>query len=259
MVMAASAHKMILGRNKMNISKRKLRQIVIEEYMREEGLQVEAMTQEKADEFVAWIKKEGPKPEWLDREYGPGSYRRGKQAPANDPHVDRSAETKALPTGDMPQYDDEGMDDGGAYDPDAEAPAEESLVDQIAMLVKGMDAEDVSDLFQAVFMKIPGVEIGPPEEDGPETLYTPGAEGRPRIGFNEIKQLIRKVLTEGHYHDMGGDDEMYNALDPYGFDEMSDSELIDMVHADGMEEMIVLDGEGNLINREEILAVLKDV
>ena len=35
----------------MNISKRKLRQIVIEEYMREEGLQVEAMTQEKADEF----------------------------------------------------------------------------------------------------------------------------------------------------------------------------------------------------------------
>ena len=32
-----------------------------------------------------------------------------------------------------------------------------------------------------------------------------------------------------------------------------------MVHADGMEEMIVLDGEGNLTNREEILAVLKDV
>lgn len=258
MVMAASAHKMTLGRNKMNISKKKLRQIVIEEYMREEGLQVEAMTQEKADEFVAWIKKEGPKPEWLDREYGPGSYRRGKQAPANDPHVDRSAETRAFSPDDMPQYNDE-YDEEGAYDTEAEAPTEDSLVDQIAMLVKGMDAEDVSDLFQAVFMKIPGVEIGPPEEDDSETLYAPGAEGRPTIGFNEIKQLIRKVLTEGHYHDMGGDDEMYSALDPYGFDEMSDSELIDMVHADGMEEMIVLDGEGNLINREEILAVLKDV
>lgn len=259
MVTVARDPKTIPGRNKMNISKRKLRQIVIEEYMKEEGLQAEAMTQEKTDEFIAWIKKEGPKPDWLDREYGPGSYRRGKQAPANDPHVDRSAETRVLPTGDMSQYDDEGVDDGGAYDPDAEAPGEESLVDQIAMLVKGMHAEEVSDLFQAVFAKIPGVELGPPEGEEIETLYAPGAEGRPRIGFNEIKQLIRKMLTEGHYHDMGGDDEMYNALDPYGFDEMSDSELIDMVHADGMEEMIVLDGEGNLTNREEILAVLKDV
>ncbi len=250
--------KTIPGRSKMNISKRKLRQIVIEEYLREEGLQVEAMTQEKADEFVAWIKKEGPKPEWHDREYGPGSYKRGKQTPAYDSNVDRSAETMPLPADDMPQYDDEDIDDGGAYDPEAEAPAEESLVDQIAMLVKGMDAEDVSDLFQAVFTKIPGVEIGPPAEE-PESLYTPGAEGRPKVGFAEIKQLIRKMLTEGHYHDMGGDDEMYNALDPHGFDEMSDSELVDMVHADGMEEMIVLDSEGSLVNREEILAVLKDV
>jgi len=241
----------------MNISKRKLRQIVIEEYMREEGLQVEAMTQEKADEFIAWIKKEGPKPEWLDREYGPGSYRRGKQAPANDPHVDRSAETQALSTDDMPQYDDE-YDEEGAYDPEAEAPTEDSLVDQIAMLVKGMEAEDVSELFQAVFMKIPGVEISSPEEES-ETLYSPGAEGRPRIGFNEIKQLIRKALIEGHYHDMGGGDEIYNALDPHGFEDMSDTELIDAMRTDGMEEMIVVDGEGGLANREEVIAVLKDV
>ena len=241
----------------MNISKRKLRQIVIEEYMREEGLQVEAMTQEKADEFIAWIKKEGPKPEWLDREYGPGSYRRGKQAPANDPHVDRSAETQALSTDDMPQYNDE-YDEEGAYDPEAEAPTEDSLVDQIAMLVKGMEAEDVSELFQAVFMKIPGVEISSPEEES-ETLYSPGAEGRPRIGFNEIKQLIRKALVEGHYHDMGGGDEIYNALDPHGFEDMSDTELIDAMRTDGMEEMIVVDGEGGLANREEVIAVLKDV
>ena len=122
----------------------------------------------------------------------------------------------------------------------------------------------VSELFQAVFEKLPGVELSSPgDEDypGEETLYTPGAEGRPVAGFQlqELMELIREVLEEGHYHDMGGEDEMYDALDPHGFDKMSDAELVDAIHTGGMEEMIVFDGEGGLANREEAIAALKDV
>jgi len=266
----------------MLITQERLQSIIFEEYLKEEGFIDEAMSQERADEFIAWIKGTGPKPEWLDRDYGPGSYQRkkGAQAPANDPNIDRAADTMPFPTDDMPQYDDE-PDEEGAYDPEAEAavsdiPADDApesdysgfqdragppLEDQIAALVQGMPPEEVSDLFQAVFSKIPGVEIGPPEEEEPESLYSPGAEGRPQAGFRleELKDLIRKVLTEGHYHDMGSEDEIYNVLDPHGFEEMSDTELIDMMHKDGMEEMIVLDGEGDLANRDEVISALKNV
>ena len=244
----------------MQITQSRLRQIIIEEYIKEEGFVDEAMSQEKADEFIAWIKKEGPKPAWLDG-YGKSGRSKSGQAPANDPNVDRSAETVPFPADDMPQYDDE-PDEEGAYDTEAEAPKAAApgsrLEDQIAALVQGLPPEEISDLFQAVFSKVPGVEIGPAEEE-PETLYTPGADGRPKVGFTELKDLIRKVLTEGHYHDMGAEDEMYDALDPHGFDKMSDYELMDAMETDGMEDMIVRDGEGGLANREEVIAALKDV
>lgn len=293
----------------MNISRARLQQIIIEEYLREEGILGEALSPERADEMIAWIRREGPKPEWLDRDYGPGSYQRkkGAQAPGN-PNVDRSADTMPFPTDDMPQYDDEDVDDGGAYDPDAEAevsdiPSDDAperdvsgfqdragppLEDQLMDLIQGLPPEEVADLFQAVFEKIPGVELGEPEEE-PESLYSPGAEGRPAISLGPIREHLaaksfEKILEiaglsygthsiagvpgardedeevdEGHYHDMGGEGEMYDALDPHGFDSMSDAELIDAMHTDGMEEMIVLDGEGDLANREEVIAALKDV
>ena len=72
-------------------------------------------------------------------------------------------------------------------------------------------------------------------------------------------ELIREVMAEGHYHDMGDEDEMYDALDPHGFEKMSDAELVNMVWTDGMEKMIILDGEGDLVNREEVITALKDV
>ena len=237
----------------MNISKDNLRRIVLEEYMKEEGLQLEALSQERYEEFMAWIQKKGPRPDWLDRDSGPGSYKRGKQAPANDPHVDRSAETMPFSADDIPS-DDAPESEYSGFQNDSGS----DLVDQITMLVKGMDAEDVSDLFQAVFMNIPGVEIGPAEEN-PESLYSPGSEGRPTVGFREIKQLIRKVLEEGHYHDMGGEDEMYNVLDPHGFEKMPDVDLIAMAEKDGIEDIIVLDAEDSLANREEVIAALKNV
>ena len=40
---------------------------------------------------------------------------------------------------------------------------------------------------------------------------------------------------------------------------LSDAELINMAEKDGIEEIIVLDGEGDLANREEVIAALKDV
>ena len=41
------------------------------------------------------------------------------------------------------------------------------------------------------------------------------------------------------------------------YDSMSDSELIELANDDGMEEMIVRDGEGGLANRQEIIDALK--
>ena len=74
-----------------------------------------------------------------------------------------------------------------------------------------------------------------------------------------IKEEILVILGEGHYRDMGAEDEMYDVLDPHGIEGMSDDELIEMMHTDGMEEMIVLDGEGGLANREEVIMALKNV
>ena len=74
-----------------------------------------------------------------------------------------------------------------------------------------------------------------------------------------VKEELRAVLNEGHYHDMGGEDEMYDVLDPDGLEDMTDAELIDMAHKDGIEEILILDGEGDLVNREEVIAALKDV
>ena len=239
----------------MKISRADLQRIIVEEYAKEEGID-EALSPEKSAEVLAWVKGEGPRPDWLTDDYGSSAQGKAVQSPMN-PNVDRSAETMPFPADNMPQYDDE-PDEEGAYDTAAEAP-DARIEDQIASLVKGMPPEEISDLFQAVFSKIPGVEIGPPEEEEADTLYTPGAEGRPQVGFNELKQLIRKVLSEGHYHDMGGEDEMYDALDPYGFDKMSDYELMDAMETDGMEDMIVRDGEGGLANREEVIAALKNV
>ena len=84
-----------------------------------------------------------------------------------------------------------------------------------------------------------------------------------KFSKSQLKQIIKEeiliVLGEGHYHDMGGEDETYDVLDPHGIDDLSDYELISMARAEGLEEIVVLDGEGGLANREEVIAALKDV
>lgn len=217
----------------MNLSRSDLYRIVLEEYAREEGIE---LSEDKADELLAYIKG-GPKPDWMgdDREV------------PDPPEVGASEE----------------QDDSSTYvmeiPPGADM-SDEDIVASISQMIQGRDPEHVSELFQAVFAQIPGVEMGPPEED-PETLYTPGAEGRPEMGFRleELTELIRQVIQEGHYHDMGGTAEIYNVLDPLGIEDMSDHDLITMARNDGIEELLVLDGEGDLANREEVIAALKDV
>lgn len=214
----------------MNIDRSDLYRIILEEYAKEEGIE---LSEDKADDLLAWIKG-GKKPEYLD-------YEKETPAPPKVPEKEDS-ETFVM---DAPA--------GGDM-------SDEEIVMSISRMIQGRDPEHVSDLFQAVFAQIPGVEMGDAEEE-PETLYSPGAEGRPQVGFRmeELMDLIREVLAEGHYHDMGGEGEMYNVLDPHGFEGMSDSELVDQMHREGMEEMIVLDGEGDLANREEVIAALQNV
>tara|TARA_R100000008_G_scaffold19975_1_gene10292 strand:+ start:3910 stop:4707 length:798 start_codon:yes stop_codon:yes gene_type:complete len=265
----------------MKISRDKLYRLIVEEYLLSEGLQP---GNPEVEDLLRRIMGDKYRP---PEERDPTRYARhgGDTAPMEKPHT-AADDTMPLPIDDMPQYDDEGVDDGGAYDPEAEAeisgpPMDQGpLEDQIAALVQGMPPEEVSDLFQAVFSKIPGVELGPPEDEEPESLYSPGAEGRPTISLGPLREAVLKKIYEGaglsygahsmagvpgnrdeeeRWHDMGGEDEMYNVLDPHGFEEMSDAELVDAAHRDGIEEMIVLDGEGDLANREEVIAALKDV
>ena len=244
----------------MNISRRQLRRIISEEYLKNEGIQLEALDQDKFKEFMAWINKSGPRPAWLDDSgQNDQSIPDAPRVPPADIH---GAETEVFPQPDDTPSDDAPESEYSGFQ-DRSGPSDmsdEDIVASISGMVQGLDPERVSELFQAAFAQIPGVEIGDAEED-PGTLYSPGAEGRPEAGFKleELKQLIRKVLEEGHYHDMGDEEEIYNVLDPLGIEQMSDVELIDMAEKDGIEEILVLDAEGSLANREEVIEALKNV
>lgn len=160
----------------MKITENELYTIILQEYIKEEGLD-EALSPEKVAELLAWIRGEAPRPEWATDDYGSSGAGKAMQAPM-DVDVDRSADT--MPFG---------------AEPEPEV-GPESLEDQIADMIKGMPPEQVSDLFQAVFAKIPGVEMGEPEEEPPETLYSPGAEGRPTISLGPLREAVFARLME---------------------------------------------------------------
>lgn len=224
---AASAQKMILEKrnHKVKLTKASLQKIIIEEYVKDTFLD-EAMSKKKAEQVLAWIRGEAPRPEWLTDDYGLSGKAKSGQSP-NDSNVDRAAQT-------MP------MANLGDQDPE---PA--NVEDKIVSLVQDMPAEEMLDLFTAVIEKLA------PEYIEPQ---------RRQIGFREVKYIIQEVLNEvGDYHFGFGDEEKYDALDPHGFGSMSDAELMDMIEREGMEEILVTDGDGDLINREEVIAALKNV
>jgi len=234
----------------MNVSRSDLYRLIIEEYAKEEGVEI---SEDKADDLLDYIRG-GERPQWMDDDER--EVPAPPEVPAAPEKEDSDTFVMDIPGDDAPESEYQGFQ----KDSSPSDMSDEDIISSISQMIQGRDPEHVSELFQAVFAQIPGVEMGDAEEE-PESLYSPGAEGRPVAGFQlqELMELIREVLEEGHYHDMGGEDEMYNALDPHGFDKMSDAELVDAMHTDGMEEMIVLDGEGDLANREEVIAALKNV
>jgi hypothetical protein len=271
----------------MNISRDKLQKIILEEYAIEEGF---VLTEDKVDDILAWVRG-GKRPAWADEdERIPPAPPKVPTGPSPD---FRAAETMPMdiPSDDATERDYSGFQDrsGPSDGPLAEPEdmSDEDIISSIGRMIQGKDPETVQALFQTAFEQIPGVEMAtrPPEEEDtpPESLYVHGpATGAP-IGFREdlasevYKRLLEmggtmyrgmgaaykrdddEEVDEGHYHDMGSEDEMYDALDPHGFGKMSDAQIVDQAWKDGIEEMIVLDGEGYLANREEVLAAMKDV
>jgi len=138
--------------------------------------------------------------------------------------------------------------------------APEIAAPAIAAMLQGMEAEATSDVFGEVFNQMYGEgaledeaerQAGmeePAPEDFPTGYQAGGAYGdRPKIGF---KESLEKIIK----HEFGTLlKEMYN------FEDMSDSELVEQAYQDGIEEFIVLDGDGDLVNREEIIQALNNV
>ena len=73
-----------------------------------------------------------------------------------------------------------------------------------------------------------------------------------KITKTQLKQIIKEELDEA----IGGDYSMVFEQEK-DLEIMTDQELMAMAHQDGVEKFIVLDGEGGLVNRKEIINVLK--
>jgi hypothetical protein len=215
----------------MDISRNDLYRIILEEYLKEENI-----TESKA--ALDLLRKMKGEPDY-DPRADPGAH-------SYDPDFKGDDETVADETYPMEK-------------PLRADMSQDEMVATIGELVQGKSPDEVSEIFELVFEKLPGVEIGEPEEEEPEGLYTPGAEGRPVAGFQleELMSLIKETLDD--YSFGFGPEERYDVSDPEGLEQKSDDELIQMMHVDGMEEMIVLDGEGDLANREEVIVALKNV
>ena len=54
---------------KVKVTQSRLQQIILEEYIKEEALE-EALSPQQEKEMLAWIRKQGPKPDWLGDDYG---------------------------------------------------------------------------------------------------------------------------------------------------------------------------------------------
>jgi hypothetical protein len=122
----------------------------------------------------------------------------------------------------------------------------------IVALLQGTPPNVTGDIMGAVYDEMYDTDVSEPapesEEDFPTEYQDGGAYGdRPRMGFEEsLMEIVREAFEDLELSDME-------------LDSMSDAELIDLAYKDGIEEFIVLDGEGDLANRDEVLAALKDV
>ena len=147
------------------------------------------------------------------------------------------------------EEEDEGM---AAEEPEA---AEEEPVEDEGMEMDEMpedDMEEGEDEAEDIVMDFIKNAVAPWAEENGVSMDIAGDEEDDMEDDMEDEE-------DDDMMDMEDEGELYNVLDPHGIDNMSDAELIDMIHKDGMEELVVLDGEGDLANREEVVAALKDV
>ena len=70
----------------------------------------------------------------------------------------------------------------------------------------------------------------------------------------EEKEIVDEVNIDETFPESGS--QLEENMGDY--DSMSDRELMDYAEQEGMEDMVVLDGEGGLANREEIIAALSE-
>lgn len=153
----------------MKIDATRLKQIIVEEYLKEEMLDENQAAEDLLRQILG--DEEYERRRALDN---PDS-RGGDTAAMDKPN--KAAETMPMPT-------------------DEPNPVK-ATVDGIYELVSDMEPEDVAEIFQIVFEKLPSVEMGAQEEE-PQSLYSPGAEGRPQVGFKleELQKLIRRVFRD---------------------------------------------------------------
>lgn len=64
----------------------------------------------------------------------------------------------------------------------------DSVEDKIASLVQGMEPDDVAELFQTVFSKIPGVEMQDGEPEPPSLYGDPRDDGRSPITLGPVRE-----------------------------------------------------------------------
>jgi len=64
----------------------------------------------------------------------------------------------------------------------------DSVEDKIASLVQGMDPDDVAELFQSVFSRLPGVEMQDDEPEPPSLYGDPSDDGRSPITLGPVRE-----------------------------------------------------------------------
>jgi len=184
-------------RNRMKLTRDNLYRIVLEEYLKDGGLQI---SESKVDDLIAHIKG-GPRPDWMNDDER--KIPTPPDVPKPEERNDSDTYPMDIPHDDAPESEYSGFQNDSGPD----------LKDQLAALIQGMPPEEVADLFQAVFEKIPGVEMSDAEEDAAApTLYTRGADGQaqvkgffPEFKINDLQDLIREVLQEGFFHDLSNE------------------------------------------------------
>ena len=231
----------------MNLSRNDLYRIIIEEYLKEEGLT------EATGDVLDLLRRIKNDPDYDPRE-DPGSHTYDRDEEEEE-EGGGSTRTMSRPHRKEP----EDKDKGETYTMDiqaAPAPASESPVETIVTLLQGVEHNDAVDILT---LAAEALGLAPPEDAGPSTAY--GGEeldlrqkqGQ-RIGFEEgldlegLMGLIREVL--GEERDLESEKEKLQ--------NMSDFDLIQAAEDEGHDAYIVYAEPGVLDDdsRKKIIAVL---